>query len=459
MAVNAFFNPTINDPIVSSMELMHMPEVYSKLVKRFPKQRDLDFLKEMGRMIPVAQTTWNWHEENKLIDSILIAAKSNTGTANVIITLDTTNHINSGKKSYPRVYDRVEFVNGAQGLVVAKNTSVDSAHTITIQPLSASHDVRTAAVVGDPVGMFSMAHLEGGTGYTEILVPTTTVFNNKAQIFRDYMSVTSTEQGNQTWVEFTFPDGHPRAGESGKFLYIKGEADMIDRFYIKRELGLFTNDISDDSLTDPVTGDPIRTTRGFIPHIKRYGELGDYVSQPGMDTLDTMVRFANKNYSDGQFAVFHGLNFGLGLKNFGVDLMKNGAVVYNSTNGGEMDAVKLGFKTYSLNGYEFMFKPLRALSHSDTTGLPGMSYPDVAIACPLGTVKDPKTKEEKPSFCVRYKKAAGKGARDWYKIWELGGNSDAGTDARLIRELHIESEEGAELHGAKQFQYFSKKSA
>lgn len=457
MAVNAFFNPTINDPIVSSMELMHMPEVYSRLVKRFPKQRDLDFLKEMGRMIPVKQTTWNWHEENKLIDSILIAGKSNTGTADVIITLDASNHINSGKKSYPRKFDRVEFTNGAQGLIIDKNTSSDNAHTITVRPISALHDVRSAASVGDLVGMFSTAHLEGGTGYTEILVPTTTVFNNQTQIFRDYMSVTSTEQGNQTWVDFTFPDGHPRAGESGRFLYIKGEADMVDRFHIKRELGLFTNDISDASLTDPTTGDAIRTTRGFIPHIKRYGELMDYVGQPGMDTLDTMVRLANKNYSDPQFAVLHGLNFGIGLKNFGVDLMKNGAVVYNNTTGGQMDAVKLGFTTYSLNGYEFMFKRLNVFSHADTTGLTGMSYSDLAIACPLGTVKDPKTKEEAPSFCIRYKKATGKGPREWYKIWEVGGNSDAGTDARLIRELHIESEEGAELHGAKQFMHISKK--
>jgi hypothetical protein len=458
MAVNAFFNPTINDPIVSSMELMHMPEVYQTLVKRFPKQRELDFLKAMGRHIAVSQTEWNWHEENKLIDSVLIAGKSNTGTADVIITLDSSNHTNSGTKSYPRIYDRVEFINGAQGLIIAKDPANANAHTITIRPISADHDVRLAAVVGDQLGMFSTAHAEGGTGYKEILVPTTTKFSNQAQIFRDYMSVTSTEQGNKTWVKFEFPEGHPKAGQEGHFLYIKGEADMIDRFYMKRELGIFTNDISDASLVD-AEGNAIRTTRGFIPHIKRYGELADYVNQPGMDTLDTMVRLANKNYSFPQFVVMHGINFGLGLKNFGLDLMKNGAVVYNSTTGGAMKSVDLGFSTYTLNGYEFNFKALQALNHSDTTGLPGMSYSDVAIVCPLGTVKNPKTKEEDPSFCVRYKKAEGKGARDWYKIWEIGGNSDNGTDARLIRELHIESEEGAELHGVKQFQYFSKKSA
>jgi hypothetical protein len=61
------------------------------------------------------------------------------------------------------------------------------------------------------------------------------------------------------------------------------------------------------------------------------------------------------------------------------------------------------------------------------------------------------------SFAVKYKKAAGKGARDWYKIWETGGNSDAGTDASLKRELHVASEEGAQIYGAKRFIYCSKK--
>ncbi len=458
MSVNAFFNPTINDSIVSSLELMHMPEVYNKLVGRFPLQRDLDFLKDLNRMIPVNQTAYSIHEENRIMDSIVIASKTNPSGTLVRITLDSTSHTVSGTRSAPRVYDRVEFLNGAQGLVVAKNVTVDSAHTIDVQRVSSLYDVVAAAVAGDTVGIFSTAHNEGGSGQTEILVPTTTVFQNQVQIFRDYSAVTSSEQGNQTYVEFTFPAGHPRAGESGKFLYIKGESDMVDRFMIKREVGLLTNDINDANLT--VGGNLVRTTRGFIPHIQRYGELMDYVNQPSMSTLDTAVRLMNTNYSEKEAMVLMGLNFSLGFKNFGVDLMKNGAVLYNSTSGQAIDSVKLGFKTIGFaSGHTFHMKGIAALSHADTTGIAGMKYSDLAIFCPTGKVLDKKTETNMDAFAVRYKKAQGKGARDWYKIWETGGNSDAGTDATLLRNLNISSEEGGQVYGAKRFIYCSKKVA
>jgi hypothetical protein len=459
MAVNAFFNPTIDDPIVSSLELMHMPEVHNELIGRFPHQRDLDFLKEMGRMVPVAQTNYSCHEENRLMDSIIISAKSNPSGYVVRITLDTTNHTESGTRSYPRVYDRVEFLNGAQGLIIAKNVDSANAHTIDIQPVNITdHDVVSAAVVGDVLGIFSDAHEEGGDGPTEILVPTTTVFSNRVQIFSDKMSVTSTEQGNQTYVNFTFPEGHPRAGESGRFLYIKGESDMIDRFMLKRELGILTNDINDANLL--INSKVVRTTRGFIPHVKQYGELMDYINTPSMSTFDSMVRIQNKNYSEKDNMLLMGLNFGLGFKNFGVDLMKNGSVLYNSANGKAMESISLGFKTIEFStGHRFHCKGLAALSHADTTGLPGMSYSDLAILCPTSKVRDTESKKMMDSFAVKYKKAAGKGARDWYKIWETGGNSDAGTDASLVRELHVASEEGAQIYGAKRFIYCSKKAS
>lgn len=462
MAVNAFFNPTINDPIVSSMELMHMPDVYRKLVGRYPRQRDLGFFKEMGRMAPVRQTTYQIHEENRLIDYVTIAGHTNPSGSLVRITLDASNHTSAGTKSYPRLYDRVEFLNMAQGLIVAKNTSVANAHTIDIQPVSASHNVIAAAVTGDALGMFSQAHDEGGDGRREILVPTTTVFNNQVQLFRDKMKVTSSEQGNETWIkDFTFPAGHPRAGETGAFLYIKGEADMIDRYELQREIGLMTNDISDSGLTIQVDGvdTPVRTTRGFIPHVKQYGELMDYVNQPGMGTFDTIVKIQNKNYSDKESMIMMGLNFALGFKNFGVDLLKDGARIYSSGSG-EMDAVSLGFKSIQFpTGHVFHLKGLEALSHADTTGLPGMVYPDLAIVCPTGTVKDAKTSMEMDAFAIKYKVAEGKGARGTYKIWETGGNSDAGTNSSLTRTLEVACEQGAQVYGGKRFIYCSKKAS
>lgn len=462
MSVNNFFSPTANDPIVSTLFLMHFPEVYNKLVKRFPRQRSLDFLRTLGRYEPVKQTSYNIHEEDQIMDYITIAAVSNTGSFQVTITLSNpSDYAESGTRSYPRVSDRVEFINGAQGLIVSKNVASAFAHTITIQPINqAVYNVQTAAQVGDVLGIFSGAHEEGGTGYSEVLLPTTTVFTNQTQIFREYMSVTSSEQGNETWVDFTYPQTHPKAGESGRFYFIKAEADMVDRFMLKRELGLFTDDINDANLLAPSgSGNVVRTTRGFIPHLKQYAQQMDYVNQPTMAVFDTMVRLLNKVYGDKENMLMMGLNFGLGLKNFGLDMFKNGSVIYGN-DGIAQDALKLGFKTLENSmGYTFHCQQVQALNHAATTGLSGMSYPDVAILVPMTKVKDTETGQDMDAFAVKYKKAAGMGARDWYKVWEIGGNSDRGTDNRLVRELHYQSEEGAQVYGGQRFIYITKKAA
>jgi hypothetical protein len=462
----AFFAPNINDPLISTLALVHKPDIYSKLIGRYPRQRFLDFLTLMGRMVPVAQTSYSTTEENRIMNPITIGAVSNPSGTNALITLGPgsyfTDPATSASYSYPRVGDRVEFINGTQGYIIAKNVATPNAHTITVQAVNANYNPFTASNVGDYVGLFSMAYAEGGTGPTEVLVPQIDTFSNNCQIFYDWMSVTSSEQGNETWVKYDFPDDHPMAGQSGNFYFIKAEADMVDRFKLKRELGLFTNDIGDGSVIDPINNSnfPIRFTRGFIPTLRNYAQGMDYVGQPGMGTFDAIVRLMNKNYSELENMLLMGLNFGLGFKNFGVDLMKNGAFVYNSSTGEQMDATSLGFKTLEYStGHTFHCQTLAALAHADTTGLPGMTYPDIAIVAPMQKVTDKNTGMEMDPFAVKYKKPEGKGANKFFKIWETGGNSPNGTDKTLTRSLNMECEEGAQVYGAQRFVLITKKAA
>jgi hypothetical protein len=465
MSIQAFASTLgATDAIVSGFDLMHMPEVFNKLVGQYPRQKDLHFLDEMGASKEVKQTTFSWQEENRLNAPFTIASTSTVvALTTVRITLAAEDHYRSGVYSNVRVNDRVEFKNGAKGFVIAKNSSVASAHTIDVQRVNSNYDPVAAAVAGQKVGIFSMGFAEGAQGYTQSMLPILTDFTAKVQIFRETFKVTTSEQGNKTWVEFQWPEGYPKAGEMGGFYFIKAEGDTYDRYNLKRELGLLTND-EDDGLIVIGSDPAIRQTRGFIPHVKRYGELMDYASKPTMGTFETMQRLLNKNYQDKNVMGIMGLEFSMGLTSFGTDLMKAGGVLYNSSTGKAMDSLALGFNQYSFaSGYNFHMKGMDALNHADTTGLSGSVYPGLCIIAPTGNKKVlvNGVSEQVAPITVRWKKPIGGGAQDGgtngrYKLWFTGAGADVPTDDYLTRQLNIASEEGMQVMGAKRFIYCSK---
>lgn len=453
--LQSFAVKAVTDGNVSALDLMHMPSVYNKLVGQYPEQDDLMFLQVLGHMQEVVnQTTYQWHEENRLLSPITVAAKA-TVIANktVRITLDAADHYDSGKYSYVRTHDTVEFANGAKGVVIAKNNAVPGAHTIDVQRMNSKYDVVAATVVGAKVGVTSMAFAEGGAGYNETIMPKTTVYTGKLQIFRDTFEITTSEQGNGTWVDFTWPAGYPNAGQSGRFYFIKAEGDTFKRYRKKRELGLMINDQNDEDIIIDADEPAIRTTRGFVPHVQQYSNLMGYANKPTMSTFDTMIRIQNKNYGDRVNLVLNGLDFGLALKDFGTDLMAKGAVLYNSSSGEPMESVSLGFSAFNFPGtqYTYHFKSCRAFADADTTGLPGFKYSGMAIVCPTSKKKDPKSGNMEDPMCIRYKTPIGGGAKGWYKLWEHGGGAQVPTNGLLKRTMEIQSEEGIQVFGAARF--------
>jgi hypothetical protein len=462
MDSQAFAVAAVNTGIVSGLDLMHMPEVYKKLVGQYPKQKDLLFLQMMGNMKEVVkQTTWSWHEENRTNMPITIAAKATViANTTVRITLAAADHYGSGAYSFPRKHDQVEFKNGAKGIIIAKDTSVASAHTVDIQRMNSDSDPVAAAVVGGKIGIFSMAFAEGGTGSGQSIAPRTTTYTAKLQIFRDEFSVTTSEQTNQSYVDFTWPAGYPNAGQPGKFYFIKAEGDTYNRFMKKRELGLLTNVEDDGNIIINSSESAIRSTRGFIPHVKQYSNLMQYATKPTMGTFDTMIRILNKNYSDTDNMCLMGLDFALVLKDFGTDLMKNGATLYNSAQGKAMDAVALGFSTFTFptTDYNFHFKKLQALSDADSTGLAGFGYSSLAILCPTESKKDPNSGEMEAPISIRYKTPVGGGNKSWYKMWETGAGAATPTNSILERKMELQSEEGIQTFGAARFIHISKAS-
>lgn len=436
---SSFSATTMTDELISSLDMIHEPEVHRKLVGRYPMQRELNWIKEMGKLIEVKQTEYHHHEENELFDQIVIASKSNSGS-NVIVTIHSDNHYNSGANSFPRIGDLVQFKNRTTGLVIAKSEAVASAHTITIKPINSSQLVQTAAIASDTFICFSSAWEEGTSGYTKSLIPTHTKITSKTQIFTEFFDVTSSEETNQTYITYT----NPETGEAERRYYIKGEADTADRFVMKEELGLFATPYSDTSLTN-AAGDKVRTTRGMIPHLEDYGNVLSYTDGASSSLYDTIVKRLNKKYAEKEYLMLEGLNFSITNKNFHVDFGKNGSVVYNP------NLVKMGFKGIEMNGYKFMIKTLDILNHAATLGATGFPYPDYFIMAPTGKGYDSKAAEYVDYFAVRYKKMNGGGSRGHFQVWETGGSAKSNQDGSLKRQIRYASEKGLQVFGGERF--------
>lgn len=448
--MTAFSASQMTGTLVSSLDLIHKPEVFNKLVGRYPLQTDIDWLEDMGKLIPVNADEYNHHEEDELIPVQVIASAANGSGSDVDVTLASASHSNSGANSFPREGNLVQFKNLATGLIIEKDITTPSAHVLTIRPLNSSQNVQTAAVAGDSFIVYSGAFEEGTSGFQETVIPTTNKVSNKLQTFSEFFKVTSHEEANQTWVTFT----NPVTGKKEARYYVKGEADTADRFRMQEVQGLFLSPQSDSSLTDK-NSNKVQTTKALIPTLVDSANLLDYTTGPTMSTYDNIIKVLNSNYAaQGEFMMCEGLNFSLANKNFHIDFAKNGAINYNTFGGGDKGnkkAISLGFSSISFSGVTFHIKRLNILSHAGTTAAPGFPYPDYFIIIPMGTGMDPKSKEMIDYFGIRYKKLGGKGVRDHWKIWETGGGSDAGTDSSLTRKVNYASVKGLQVFGAKRY--------
>jgi hypothetical protein len=436
--------------LVSAMDYIHKPEVFNKLVGRYPLQTDIDLFEKMGKLSQVSSDTYHHHEEDELVPVQVIASVANGSGSDVVVTLASASHSNSGANSFPRVGNLVQFKNLATGLIVSKSVVTPSAHTITVRPVNASQNVQAAAIAADSFIVYSGAFEEGTSGFNQSVIPTTNKVTGQLQTFSEFFKVTSHEEANQTWVTFT----NPITKQKEARYYVKGEADTADRFRMQEVQGLFLTPQSDAGLTN-AAGTAIATTKALIPTLTDSANLVDYTTAPTMTTYDNIIKLLNNNYSaQGEFMLGEGLGFSLKNKDFHIDFAKNGGIQYNTFGGGEngsKKALEIGFSSVSYCGVTFHIKRLSILSHAGTTGASGFPYTDYFIVIPMGQGYDPKGKEMIDYFGIRYKKLGGKGVREHFKVWETGGGSEAGTDSSLTRSINYASVKGLQVFGAKRY--------
>ncbi len=445
-----FAAPTENTVNVSSMDYIYMPQVFKKLVSRFPTQYELGWLKEFGMKEETKGQTYIWEENNLAFDAPTIASVAQSGgTTSMVITLAALSHQNSGTVSYPRIKDTIRLINGYEGLIVAKDTSVASAHTITVKPAPNISYVTFASGIAANQQFFvsGRGSAEGVDIATDSIIPTTSVFSNVIQKIPDTYTVTFEDRTNATWTEFENPD----TGQKGFALFYKGQFETETRFGINQEMAAFIGQASGTLLTDATTGgNPVVKTEGLLATLDARGTQQGYGSAINTTFYEQIIRKANTNHSGDEFLQLQGLNFGLLATNFLVEWGKNGSIVYANPNAEKVvDAV---FGHFNYGPLKFKFKDLNILNHAQLAGTPGFGYMDRAIFMPTQKKFNKKVGVDIAPFTLMYKKQYGPGAREDFKMWETGAYSNTGaTNTIPTQQLNYVADIGARTAAAKEF--------
>lgn len=431
-------------------------DIHQKLFKKVPRASALSWMRALGRMSPraiskrgVRRHLYSFYEEGQYFKAaIVIASAANVNATDVRLTLSVGDHQQSGTDSFPVVNQTIVFEDETIGYVTEVNSAVDDAHTVLVERVNATQNVRAAAVVGSSAVFFSNAQAERSTETTG-RVPRVVKIDNGIQTFREKFEVTDHEEQNE--VEFMY--------NGSKHLYVKGTDETADRFALQEELGLLIGRADDGALTGGA-----KTVDALIPQITDSGKTMEYYDTPDMTTFDDAILILNKAFGDHEYIVGQGLNVNLKLKNWLIDFAQNGTgnISFNAFDGqsksGMEQAISLNFKSVYIEPYSFHFQTWDVLSHSDSLGAGDMPYKDMMIFIPTGKVKNPQVqpgeRDYEPYMQLAYSPVGGSASENKgdYKLFETGANAKSGaTSDEMTRAIHWVSYKGLEIRCRNKF--------
>lgn len=376
---------------------LYQTEIYQKLVRRVPYMSSLSWLRTLKGRLKKRKTRrheYSFYEEGQFMKAAATILTVTPNGAKFDIALSPGDHSDlggSGKTSFPVKNMLCLFKDGkTTGFVETVDRTVDGVHVVTVKKVNSAQDIATAAQVGTTILFFSNAQPEK-SGKTEPRVPQFEKVTNKMQEVREAFEVTDFEMQNSAWFE----------AESGKkYLWYKGISETAERFEMQSELAALLVPQS-SGLTD-ANNASVQTMFGLDPQIEQHGLVLEYFNKPDIAAFDEVMLSLDNNYGDKEYMVGVGHNLMLALKDFLVDFAKGGTgnISFSPFDGGEQQAIKLNFKSYSVGAYSFYFQQWDLLSHKDSLGAAGLPFRHNAYFLPAGMAKnaDPERGANDPEY-------------------------------------------------------------
>lgn len=415
--------PYLSNELVSSFDV-HKPEKLAELFKRFGDQGLgwFTMLDSMGFKLPVAQESYSHFEEDRFIDVLTVNANvAAPGAGNDISFVLSSVSLDSNNNYYARLWDTIMFPNEVIGTIVNINDATPSAPVITVRPNTLT-DAIPALTAGQQLIITSNNHSEA-SGQPESVISGVTEFTNYPQIVKEAFSVSGTEMTNQSWLQLKGMEGAP--------YYWVGQA-QADYRYAKSLDGalLFGKGTTNTALVDPATGNPIVSTEGLVPAIRRRGNT--IVSAPGtwgVPDYDNMTRIFDREGTSMRILSLMGLNkmqendnaLKSYFNNTNIQFAKASASDALFGGNAKLEAI-LDFSYLTKSDYTFMFKKMGQFTNPKLYGAEGYPMKDYALFLPVGKLKDPKSGKLMDNIGVRYKKLAN--TNRMLEVWN--GDSGAG---------------------------------
>jgi hypothetical protein len=418
-----------------------------QLGAKVPKFKALSFLRELdGKMEPikaVKRHQYYFYEEGDWFNAACtISAASNSGS-NVLVTLSSGDHYDSGTHSYPVVGQLCIFENETVGYVSSINRGTPNAHVVTVVPYNASQAVQTAAVVGQTVVFYGNIQPEKSFK-TEMRVPNISKITNYIHNTRETYEVTDYAAQNE--VEFEY-DGQ-------KFLYVKGIAETADRFAMQEENNLIFTPANDGTLVD-ASSNSLTGATGLLPQISTNGQTFEYDGDFTMADFDDLVLTIDDNYGDTEYLIGMGRNLALSMKNWLVDFSKfqNSGISFDYFETKEQ-ALSFDFTTIAIGGVTFHMSTWAIMSHAGSFGAGNQPWRYQGVCIPCGNTKDPQSQSMVPYLQLNYSPPQGAPhtIQGDIKVWEDGANAKTmPTSDESTRRIYMESYKSLAVRNREKF--------
>lgn len=401
-----------------------------QLGMKVPKFTALSIFRELkGRMEPAKMTkrhtTYAYEEGDWRKAAVQIAAAANDGS-NVLVTIASGDHYDSGTHSYPVVGNLVMFEDDTVGYVSAINRTVASAHVLTVKPYAATEAVQTAAVVGQHIVCYGNVQKEKSSK-TEMRVPYVSKIEAYIHTSRGYYAVTDWAQQEQ--VEFEY-DGQ-------KYLYVKGIEEGADGFAADEEGNLLFTPANDGTLTD-ASSNVLKGATGLFPQTETSGMNFEYDVDFELADYQDLQLLITDNYGDTEYLFGRGPNLANAMDRWLIDFTDGGAY-YNFFDKGKEQALTFKFKSIEIGGITFHNATWEAFAHAGSFGAGGMQWRHKGCLIPCGNTKDPELNKSVPYLQMQYAppKGAAHVVQGDHKVWQTGADASQGpTSDEEIREFH-----------------------
>jgi hypothetical protein len=389
----------IKRQLISDYGILHR-EVYPKYIEKYGSQNFVLDMEIMGKKSETPNRDfYHWRSKGRLHQAIQIAANvADPGAGNAVqLTLAAAYHTQGGTASPLRVGEVLEInASAIQGQIISVDKSVNSAHKFTIVPIDILADFHPTTT--DELLLRGNIYAGEASDKMDTLnIDIEKITGSTTEIREDFAT---TDRALLEELEIEI-DG----GKGYKYLAM----DVVNRrFHNQEDWALvFGQKVTNGVITSGSVG-----TQGLMKTIDTGGQKVSYATGSfGLSVFDDITRATDIAGGASEYLWLCDTNQRIDINNafFNSPALQGGGVVYGSFSGDSELALKMGYKSYDVNGQSFHFKKYDALNSTSVYGVAPGYYNNTGWLIPMDKGVDAKTQEQVDSLSVRFHNVDGSG--------------------------------------------------